>query len=228
MRSALVCVAAGRGTRFGGDKLSLELAGRTVLEHALAALRAARPADPLVVVVDSARWDAWHQRLAAAVPSALLVAGGSRRQDSVRAGVEAAAGLAPEPELVVIHDGARPAVDPADVNRVVDGLGDAAGAVLASGVHDTVKRVDAAGLVVATVPRDELRLSLTPQVFRLAALREAWRRDAGGREWTDEAALLEAAGLPVRCVLASSPNPKLTTLHDLAAIRVLLEERTWT
>lgn len=227
MRAALVCVAAGRGTRFGGDKLSLELAGRSVLEHALDALRRARPDDPLVVVLDPAQLATWRARLAASHPSAVLVEGGARRQDSVRAGVAAAVHLDAAIELVVIHDGARPAVTPADVDRTIRGLGNAAGAVLASGVHDTVKRVDGDGLVVATVPRDELRLAQTPQVVRLAALRQAWREVAQDREWTDEAALLEAAGLPVRCVLATAPNPKLTTAHDLVLIRELLEERTW-
>ncbi len=221
MTTALVCVAAGRGARYGGDKLSETVAGRPVLERSLDALRRARPDDPLVVVVSAFRLDEWRERLAGHRGDALLVTGGVRRQDSVRAGVEAAAGRGAE--VVVVHDGARPLVAPDDVCCVVRALGDAAGAVLCGRVHDTVKRVDRDGFVLETVPRDALRLAQTPQVFRVSALLWAWQCAGADREWTDEAALLESLGMPVRCVLARSPNPKLTTADDLRMIRALVE-----
>lgn len=221
--TTLVCVAAGRGARFGGDKLAERVAGRTVLDRSLDALRRARPDDPLVVVLPGSRLEEWRERLAGRSGDVHLVAGGARRQDSVRAGVEAAADRGAE--VVVVHDGARPLVAPDDVRCVLRALGDAAGAVLCSRVHDTVKRVDREGFVLETVPRDTLRLSQTPQVFRVAALARAWRQVDGDGEWTDEAALLESLGMPVRCVLARSPNPKLTTADDLRMIRALVEDR---
>lgn len=221
MKTALVCVAAGRGDRFGGDKLSEVVAGRTVLAMSLDALRHARPDDPLVVVVSASRLDEWRERLAGGYGEVVLVAGGVRRQDSVRAGVEAAAERGAE--VVVVHDGARPLVAPDDVRGVVRALGDAAGAVLCSRVHDTVKRVDRDGFVLETVSREALRLSQTPQVLRVSALLRAWPRHGSGREWTDEAAMLESLGMTVRCVLARSPNPKLTTADDLRVIRALVE-----
>jgi len=220
---ALVCVAGGRGARFGGDKLAERVAGRSILEHSLVALRRAYAAAPLVVVVPPHRLEAWREVLATSFPDAELVGGGARRQDSVRAGVElAAAGGA---EVVAVHDANRPAVDAEDVKWVVKALGSAAGAVLCGVVEDTVKRVDGSGLVLETMGRGELRLAQTPQVFQAAALARAWEAVDFSRLWTDEAAILESLGLPVRSVVAQRPNPRLTTADDLRLIRLLLEAR---
>jgi len=221
---AVVCVAGGRGDRFGGDKLAERVAGRTILEHSLTALQRALPDPPLVVVVPANRIERWRGVLADSFPDAELVAAGALRQDSVRAGVERA--VAGGAEVVVVHDAARPAVDADDVRGVVLALGSAAAAVLCSSVDDTVKRVNGDGLVVDTLDRDRLRLAQTPQVFRARALLQGWAEADRSRIWTDEAAMLESIGLPVRSVLARRPNPKLTTADDLSLIRLLLEDRT--
>jgi 2-C-methyl-D-erythritol 4-phosphate cytidylyltransferase len=220
MNLALICVGAGRGERYGGDKLAEPLGDRTVLEVALAALLRAFPHAPLFVVVAAQRLAAWHDRIGASFPGAQLVAGGARRQDSVRAGVERAAEEGAD--VVAVHDGARPLVDAADVKGVVWALGSAAGAVLVAPVSDTVKRIDGAGQVLETVPRQDLRLAQTPQVFRVTALTRAWQEADFGREWTDESAMLESLGMAVRSVVAERPNPKLTTDQDLALIRALM------
>lgn len=220
MNLALICVGAGRGERYGGDKLAEPLGDRTVLEVALAALVRAFPGAPLFAVVPPKRLGEWRERVAQRLPHAEFVAGGERRQDSVRAGVERAAeGGA---DVVAVHDGARPLVDPNDVKGVVWALGSAAGAVLVTPVADTVKRIDGVGQVLETVPRQDLRLALTPQVFRVAALMRAWQEADFGREWTDESAMLESLGLPVRSVVAQRPNPKLTSDLDLSLIRALM------
>ncbi len=216
-----VCVGAGRGSRFGGDKLAQPLGDRTVFESALGALVAAIPAAALVVVVGPDRLQAWRNRLRPVFPEALLVGGGARRQDSVRAGVDAAIGLGAE--VVAIHDAARPLVDPRDVVSVVDGLGEADGAILTARVSDTVKRVTSDSQVAETLDREDLRLALTPQVFRVASLQQAWEAAEGESEWTDESALLESAGMRVHCVAARFPNPKVTTPWDLRVIRALAE-----
>jgi 2-C-methyl-D-erythritol 4-phosphate cytidylyltransferase len=220
---ALVCVGAGRGERFGSDKLTEALGDRTVLEVALAALARAFPNAPLLVVVPALGLAEWQERIAVSLPSAQLVAGGERRQDSVRAGVERAAEAGAD--VVAVHDGARPLVDPADVKAVVWALGSAAGSVLVAPVTDTVKRIEGSGEVIETVPRDDLRLAQTPQVFRVAALVRAWQEADVGQEWTDEAAMLESLGMPVRSVVAERPNPKLTTDLDLLLIRALMRIR---
>jgi 2-C-methyl-D-erythritol 4-phosphate cytidylyltransferase len=221
---ALVCVAGGRGARFGGDKLAERVAGRSILEHSLAALRRAYAAAPLVVVVPAHRLEAWRELLAPSFPDAELVGGGARRQDSVRAGVARA--VAGGADVVAVHDATRPAVDSEDVKWVVKALGSAAAAVLCGVVEDTVKRVDGRGLVLETIGRGELRLAQTPQVFQTAALAQAWQAVDFSRLWTDEAAMLESLGLPVRSVVAERPNPKLTTVDDLRLIRLLLEARS--
>lgn len=218
-RLVMVCVGGGRGLRYGGDKLAERLGGTTVFGAALSALVRAFPEAPLIVVVPESRIASWRSQLSQEFPAAQFVPGGRRRQDSVRAGVDAATGL--RAEIVAIHDAARPLVDPHDVREVVRALGSAAGAVLCSRVPDTVKRVDQGGIVVATVPRDEVRLAQTPQVFRIADLYRAWETAGTAPEWSDEAMLLEWAEMPVRSVVARSPNPKVTTRHDLAMMRAI-------
>ncbi len=218
----LVCVAAGHGLRFGGDKLAERLGSRTVLETACDSLRRAFPGAPLVVVLPADRIDRWAALLKAAVPGLGLVSGGARRQDSVANGVEHVAALGAE--VVAVHDAARPLVHVDDVRAAVAAVEGADGALLCAPVTDTVKRVAADGLVLETVPRDRLRRAQTPQVFRIAALRRAWGAVEREAEWTDEAAILEAAGLTVRTVLATHPNPKLTTPADLLLLRALAKD----
>lgn len=220
MRPGLVCVAGGRGLRFGGDKLAERIGDRTVLEMAVSALSRAFPDAPTVVVVPEPHLDRWRAVLGPAFPAARLVAGGRRRQDSVRRGIETFDDG--EVEVVVVHDGARPIVHPADVKGVLWALDDTACAVLCSRVAETVKRVDGSGMVVETLARDALRLAQTPQVVRLAAIRRAWRQLPDDEEYTDEASMVEAAGMPVRSVVAQHPNPKITTTEDLMLVRALV------
>jgi 2-C-methyl-D-erythritol 4-phosphate cytidylyltransferase len=215
----LVCVGGGRGERFGSDKLAELVGGRSIFDLSLTALQRAFPNAPLVVVTPTHRLDHWQRELREYFPDARFVTGGARRQESVRAGVELAVNLGAE--IVAVHDAARPLVDPRDIKGVVWALGDAAGAVLCGRVTDTVKRIDGDGLVRYTVDRGELRLAQTPQVFRVAALQRAWQEVDQDRTWTDEAAMLESVGMPVRSVVAQRPNPKLTTEEDLVLIRAL-------
>jgi 2-C-methyl-D-erythritol 4-phosphate cytidylyltransferase len=218
-RLCFVCVGAGSGSRFGREKLGQNIGDRTVFASALGGLVAAFPAAPVVVVVASELLQMWRGRLLEAFPTATFVGGGARRQDSVRAGVNAAIDLGAE--MVAIHDAARPLVDPRDVQDVVGGLGDADGAILTARVSDTIKRIDPNGRVVETVDRESVGLALTPQVFRVASLETAWGAAGSGGEWTDESALLESVGMKVLSVVARHPNPKVTTEADLAVIRAL-------
>ena len=215
----IVCVAGGSGKRFGGDKLAEKLGNTTVLECSLLALRQAFPSAPMSVVVPTDRMPFWLEQLGSDCSGLRCIEGGARRQDSVRRGVEAVAGSGIE--IVMVHDGARPLVHPWDIQATVEGLGSADGCVLGQPATDTVKRVDAQGVVIETLPRQEILLTQTPQAFRLQSLRRAW--DAGNfeNEWTDEAALLESLGMKVVTVAAAHPNPKLTTESDLLIFRAL-------
>jgi 2-C-methyl-D-erythritol 4-phosphate cytidylyltransferase len=214
---AIVIAAGGESRRFGSDKLAAMLGSRTVLEHAVAALRGVLPDALMLVVVASDRIDHWRTVLGRSHPEVELCAGGVRRQDSVRLGVEHLAGR--RPELVVVHDAARPLIHPDDVRSVVAAAAGADAAMLCAEVSDTVKRVDDGGWVVGTLDRRPLRLAQTPQVVRTATLERAWRRQDLGREWTDEAMLVEADGGTVRSVSARHPNPKLNTPGELGWFR---------
>jgi len=218
---AFICVGAGRGVRFGSDKLAEMLGPRTVFAAAIEALSKAVPEALMVVVVAETHLDFWRENLAPDFPNARFVAGGNRRQDSVRAGVLYAAQAGAE--VVAVHDAARPLVDLEDVQAVISSLGESAGAILTARVSDTVKRVDGSEMVTDTVPRERFRLAQTPQVFRVATLLEVWQRTDQERVWTDEAALLESAGMPIRAVLARHPNPKVTTEADLRVVRAIVE-----
>ena len=194
------------------------LGDRTVLEMSIAALRTAVPAAPLVVVVAPESVEHWRGVVEANFSSVDVIAGGNRRQDSVRLGVARA--VDGGAEMVAIHDAARPLVHPDDIRKLIDALGDATAAILVAEVCDTVKRVDGEGIIRETVDRGSLRLAQTPQVFRVSALEAAWRRRGMSGEWSDEAALLEADGCCVRSVVADHPNPKLTTAGDFEMARL--------
>ncbi len=209
----IVVVAAGSSTRFGGDKLEAQVGGRSVLERALAAVRAPFPGAPAVLVVRAehleearARWQPQGVR---------VVAGGAQRLDSVKNGFAA---LAPADDaIVVIHDGARPFVPADDVARVVAAASDTGAALLVAPVVDTVKRLRPDGTVETTVPRDRLARALTPQAFRAGVLRSAWEA-AGDTFWTDEAALVERQGGAVAAVHGDVRNVKVTNPDDLAVV----------
>lgn len=219
MNLAFVCVGAGRGARYGADKLAEKIGTRSVFGSSIAALVKACPEAPVIAVVAEGRLDFWCERQPLEFPAARLISGGTRRQDSVRLGVEAAA--ADGADVVAVHDAARPLVDPRDVEEVLLALGDADGAILTAEVSDTVKRVSEDGMVVDTVIREDLRLALTPQVFRVESLKAAWKMKGRVDEWTDESALLESVSMRVRSIAARFPNPKITTTSDLQVIRML-------
>lgn len=206
-------VAAGRGRRFGGElpKQYRDLGGRPLLRHALTAFAAHPQIDAVRAVTHPDDRDL-YELAAAGLRLDDPVPGGASRQDSVRLGLESLDGIAPD--LVLVHDGARPFVDAGLIARVVAALAEHPGAIPALPVADTVKRgVD--GLVSATLDRAGLWRAQTPQGFRYPEILAAHRR-AAGRELTDDAAVAEAAGLAVALVPGSEDNVKITTMADLA------------
>lgn len=226
MTIGVIIAAAGRGTRLGTarPKPLLVLGGETLLARSLRVFLAYPGVASIVVVVSDP--EAFRLALGDLDRRVRLVAGGAERQDSVRAGLRA---LAPT-DLVLVHDAARPLVDAALVGRVVEAAAAHGAAVPCIPVPDTVKRVDAAGRVEATVPRDSLRLAQTPQGFASEVLRrahDAARDRAGGAEGggvaaTDDVALVERLGLPVVAVAGSRRNLKITHPGDLRVAEALL------
>ena len=213
MRCAAILVAAGSGSRFGAEtpKQFLPLAGKPVIRLAAEALL--RHVPRLLPVGEAT---AIGEALAG-LPHLPPVAGGVSRQDSVRAGLEALA--ADPPDVVLVHDGARPVVPEHTVPALLEALETAADAIPAVPVADTLKRV-AGGVITATVPRDGLFRAQTPQAFRFAVLLAAHRSDVVGA--TDDASLLEAIGERVAIVPGSEDNIKLTYAEDLTRLQRIL------
>lgn len=218
MRVVAVVPAAGRGQRMGGvDKALLPLRGRPAVLHLLERLEASG-VERIYLAVAPDRVE--RMRLALGSRGGVeVVVGGERRQDSVGRALEA---IREEADLVVIHDAARPLVEPGLVERVIEAAGRYGAAIAAVPVVDTVKEVRE-GWVRRTLDRSVLWAAQTPQAFRygliLRAHREARLR---GLEATDDAALVEMLGQPVRVVMGSPRNLKLTVPEDLRVAEALL------
>lgn len=219
----VVVVAAGSGTRLGspGPKALVEVAGGSLLAHALAALAAAGL--PAATVVHTAGHAADFAAAIAEFPVAGLVAGGESRTASVRAGVAA---LPASVRTVVIHDAARPLMPPGVIRATVDAVldrDDVVAAAPALPVSDTLKRVDG-DIVVATVDRDRLVGVQTPQVFPRWVLQDAL---VDADDATDDLGLVEsqlAAGRlqgRVAVVPGSAWGRKVTFPSDLAVVEAL-------
>jgi len=144
------------------------------------------------------------------------VQGGATRQASVRAGLEALSGTAPD--IVLVHDAARPFLSSGLISRAIAAAAETGAAIPALAVTDTIKRVEADGRVAETLDRTTLRSVQTPQAFRFSVLLEAHRRAAaaGHDDFTDDAALAEWAGLPVTVFAGEPGNTKLTSAEDFA------------
>jgi 2-C-methyl-D-erythritol 4-phosphate cytidylyltransferase / 2-C-methyl-D-erythritol 2,4-cyclodiphosphate synthase len=214
-RTAAILVAAGRGLRAGagGPKQYRTIGGKTVI------FRAMEPfcIHPLVFAVqpvlnpdDTALFNEAARGLRHQPPTA----GGATRQASVHAGLEALA--AQEPDIVLIHDAARPFVSLALISRAIDAASRTGAAIPVIPVTDTVKLVDAGGNIEATPERARLRVAQTPQAFRFDVILDAHRRAArdGRSEFTDDAAIAEWAGLTVATFEGDAANMKLTTHED--------------
>jgi 2-C-methyl-D-erythritol 4-phosphate cytidylyltransferase/2-C-methyl-D-erythritol 2,4-cyclodiphosphate synthase len=213
-------VAAGTGERFGGGvpKQHRALAGSPVLRHVVERLAGHARIDGVCVVRRVEHRDAYALALAG-LDLLPPVEGGDTRQESVRRGLEALASR--EPGRVLIHDAARPLVDAATIDRVIDALESAPGAIAAVPVADTLKRADDRNRVAATLDRGGLWRAQTPQGFRFPEILSAHRAMAG-RALTDDAAVAEAAGLAVTLVPGSEENFKITTEDDLRRAERLL------
>ena len=214
-----VIVAAGSGTRMAGaDKLFIEVDGRSLLAHAIAAFQECRSVDRIVLVMallNLKRGRELVERYGFTKVSA-LVKGGERRQDSVRLGLEALGGC----DYVAVHDGARPLVTPKLIERGLEAARETGAAVPAVPLVDTVKEAGPGGTVVRTLDRSRMWAVQTPQLFRYDLLLRAHR--AVTADVTDDAAMVEALGEPVQLFEGSRANLKVTTAEDLVAAARLL------
>jgi 2-C-methyl-D-erythritol 4-phosphate cytidylyltransferase len=213
-KAAAIILAAGAGTRLGAErpKAFLPIGDRPMLAVAAASAAASSSIAAIVVAAPAGYEEEATACLEGLPVAATVVVGGSTRQGSVRAALEVLDG----PEIVVVHDAARPFAPPDLFTEVVRAVaGGVDGAIPVVAMADTVKRLD--GLrVVDTMPRDHLGLAQTPQAFRVAALRAAHDQAVhAGYEVTDDAMLLEQVG-SVIAVAGDPRNFKITSMLDLA------------
>lgn len=218
-------VAGGSGQRFGAErpKQYLDLAGKPVLRRTVEAFLGHPQVTGVRVVIDPAWRDAYDAALSGlALPDP--VAGGASRQNSVRNGLEALAADG-APDLVLIHDAARPLIDADTIAAVIAALDSTPGAIAAVPVADTLKR-GSGDAIVGTVDRDGLWRAQTPQGFRFPDILEA-HRAAAGLSLTDDAAVAERAGLTVALVPSKEDNFKVTTPDDLTRATRAIMSSLW-
>ncbi len=223
---AVLIVAAGRGSRASGGgghpKQYEPIGGEPVLRHTLRRF-AGRPDIAVIQVVIHPDDVALYDTATAPFALAPAVHGGASRQASVLRGLEALAAHAPS--HVLIHDAARPFVSPRVIDAVLDALATHTAVLAAEPVADTLKRADTDGLVVGTVERAHVWRAQTPQGFDFATILAAHRSAALSQPdaFTDDAAIAEWAGIPVKLVVSSADNGKITTREDLNRANLMLQ-----
>jgi 2-C-methyl-D-erythritol 4-phosphate cytidylyltransferase len=223
-----IVVAAGKGTRLGGDrpKQFLELGGIPIIIHTLRQFERSREIDEVIAVLPPDEVNTFLPfarefdlpKLARAVP------GGATRAQSVLAGLSSIT----EAEVVAVHDGVRPLVSPAEIDRVMQTARAQGAAILTAPVADTIKEINGSQ-VVGTLPRAVLRRALTPQCFRFEILTQAYDKlaqvEAEGIEVTDDSFLVERLGISVTSVEGSGGNIKITREEDLVLAEAILKQR---
>ena len=226
MKWAAIILAAGRGMRLGRPKQFIEIAGLPMVGWSIQTFAAMSEVAELVIATEPESIEAMRalaERLAPHLPRS-VVRGGARRQDSAREGINA---LSERCEAALIHDGARPLVTAADVRAGMREVRAGRGALLAEPCVDTIKLVDPRSRVVeATLERARLWAAQTPQFALIADLRAAQalgERDAAAV--TDDAALLERAGIAVVAVASTNENFKVTLPADVARAEAILSAR---
>lgn len=221
---AAILPAAGSGERFGAErnKLFAQLAGKPLWFHAASRLAARPEVGRIVMPISPSDRGAFEGEFASLVKqlNIQLVSGGAARTDSVQAGLAA---IADDPAIdyVAIHDAARPLLRDDDLNAVFAAASQTGAAILATPVAATIKRDLGHCQRSETVDRRELWIALTPQVFRLGLLNQAYQKH-NGRPATDDAQLVERLGYDVALVRGAADNLKITYPEDLLVAEAIL------
>jgi 2-C-methyl-D-erythritol 4-phosphate cytidylyltransferase len=224
MLSAII-VAGGSSQRMGSDKLFANVAGELVIAHAIRAFEHATSVSEIVVVAREARHDEIQRigRNAGFKKLRSIVPGGERRQDSVRAGLDA---IDPKAKYVAVHDAARPLIMPEQIERAFEQCRVHGAAALAQPVNNTLKRADADLLIVGSVDRHQLYAMQTPQIFERKLIEDAYRAVyAQNISVTDEVSAVEQLGQKVVLVLNDDFNFKITYPRDLRLAELVLKQR---
>lgn len=214
MSCTAILVAAGSSRRMGFDKLAAPIEGIPVLARALAAFMECAEISEIILVTPPERMELLDETTF--TKPVFRIDGGAERHLSVAAGLDAVPAGA---ELIVIHDAARPFVSQTDILAVIAAAGEYGAASLARRVTETLKRTDVSDFTSTAVPRENLWFIETPQVFRAALIRTAYKHVLENQlPVTDETSALEAIGVKAKLIPSTSPNPKITTPSDLAGL----------
>jgi 2-C-methyl-D-erythritol 4-phosphate cytidylyltransferase len=220
-RIGAIIVAAGASRRMNGvDKIMAHLGGKPVLAWSIEALQQNPEVDQIVLVNSQKNQEPVKCLVAEEkwTKVADICLGGQRRQESVAAGLKV---LGPC-DWVIIHDGARPLLTQDLIERGLEAARETGAAVAAVPVTDTIKLAGDDQIVIETPPRSHLWAVQTPQIFRFAIIKEAYREAIG--DVTDDAALVEQTGHKVKLYMGSYDNIKITTRRDLAIAELLIKE----
>ena len=225
-KAAAIIPAAGSGSRMNTSrpKQFLDLAGKPILVHSVTAFHRIEEVAVIVVVAPEDHLEETRQMLSTwhLDDKAVVIAGGIRRQDSVKAGIDY---LEDSINTVLVHDGARPLVSDDLIRSCLKEAAMHAAAIAAIPVKDTLKRGDSHNTILTTVDRSNLWQAQTPQAAGLQQLRDAFAKGKD-LDFTDEASLLEHAGYNVRLVSGSETNIKITRPEDLTLAKTLLMQNS--
>lgn len=226
--STAVIVAAGKGRRMGTEisKQFLPLCGKEILAHTVEKFeKAACIRDIILVTGGDALQDVWQMAQEYGWKKIISVTeGGKERQDSVFLGLQQ---VPQDTEIVLIHDGVRPFVTEEILERSIAAAKETGGCVAGVPAKDTIKVCDAEGFAIATPDRSTLRQIQTPQTFRRKEILAAYEKaKADGFLGTDDASVAEHSGFPVRVIMGSYSNIKITTKEDLLIGAAFLKEET--
>ena len=223
IKVAAILLAAGGSTRMNGvDKIVTPLLGRPLLTHSLERLAESPSIDNIIVVAGEGNAEAVCNLVNQASTHKItaVCTGGSRRQDSVRAGLEHVG----DATHVLVHDGARPLIDASLISRAVHAISTHDAAIAAVPVKDTIKTAGDDMTVLETVPRQGLWAVQTPQIFEADLLRTAHR--SIDTDVTDDASMVEILGREVKLFMGSYENLKVTTPEDIVMAEAILRSRS--
>jgi len=225
MVSAII-VAAGKGIRMKGTvrKQYLDLSGRPVLAHSIMAFDSCSQVEEIFLVVPKKDVEYCQNKILSLLDlknQINLVHGGAKRQDSVYNGLQA---ITKNTETVVIHDGVRPFIQPEDLKECILGSKKFGACILGTPASDTLKSIDKSDIIKTTLPRENIWLAQTPQVFQydlILKAHETARRD--GYVGTDDASLVERLGEDVKIINGGRFNIKITQKEDLAVAKAMFD-----
>ena len=219
--------AAGSGVRMGGvrPKQFLDIDGKPILAITLMSFELCKEVDAIIVVTPEADVDYCQKEIINKyhlTKVIKVVAGGDRRQDSVRRGLEATEG---NYQWVLIHDGVRPIISKVDIESILVAAKTHRAVITGLPARETVKEVDKEQKVVCTHDRKRMWMVQTPQLFRYQDIMEAHKKamEEGWQEATDDSQLVERLGIPVKVIKGSERNIKVTTPNDLDLAKFLLK-----